>query len=82
MQVQLMCELALSLSVSRVCVAWRGRAGQSTLVLGSEPGCRIHMPQGTALPTGSQQAVSGLGPRPSSWDPSLGSFLPEIQSRA
>lgn len=27
MQVQLMCELALSLSLSRACVAWHGRAG-------------------------------------------------------
>lgn len=58
-----------------VCLAAGARPG--------EPACRVgpHA-TGDGPPTGSQQAVSGLGPRPSSWDPSLGSFLPEIQSRA
>lgn len=74
---QAVCEFVLP----RVSLAWRGRVGTQHSSWG-EPGCRIHMPQGTGLPLAPGQVVSGLGPRPSSWDPSLGSFLPEIQSRA
>lgn len=79
---QVLCEFVLSLARVR---AWHSPVVSAVDARPGKPGCRIHMPQGTALPlapTGSQPAVSGLGPRPSSWDPPLGSFLPEIQSRA
>lgn len=83
---QVVCKLVLSLAclrgIARSC-------RQSTLVLESlvlAAGSTCHRERPShwlpLAPTGSQPAVSGLGPRPSSWDPSLGSFLPEIQSRA
>lgn len=79
MQVQLMCELALSLS--RACVAWRGRAGSqrsswgASLAAGSTCHRELPFPLAPSKPSQVLVPVQAVGIRPSG-------VSYQIQSRA